>query len=105
MEGHTRCFNFTDICHYKLNEENHIMPCRNGGHLENCEEFECNVMFKCPNYYCVPWTYVCDEKWDCPDGEDEFNNEVCIGESVCEKMFQCRNEHKKCISISNVCDN
>ena len=105
MEGHTRCFNFTDICHYKLNEENHIMPCRNGGHLENCEEFECNVMFKCPNYYCVPWTYVCDGKWDCPDGEDEFNNEVCIGESVCEKMFQCRNEHKKCISISNVCDN
>ena len=62
------------------------MPCRNGGHLENCEKFECNVMFKCPNYYCVPWTYVCDGKWDCPYAEDEFNIEVCIGKSMCEKF-------------------
>ena len=61
-------------------------------------------MFKCPDYYCVAWTYVCDGKWDCPYGEDEFENEVCIGESVCAKMFKCRNEHKKCISMSNVCD-
>ena len=81
------------------------MPCRNGSHLENCEKFECNVMFKCPNYYRVPWTYVCDGKWDCPYGEDEYNIEVCIGKSVCEKMFKCRNEHRKCISVSNVCDN
>ena len=95
MEGHKKFFNFTDICHYQLNEENHLIPCRNGGHLENCRKFECNVMFKCPDYYCVAWTYVCDGKWDCPYGEDEFNNEVCIGKSVCDKMFKCRNEHKK----------
>ena len=38
---------------YKLNEDNHIVPCRNGGHIENCGKFECNMMFKCPDFYCV----------------------------------------------------
>ena len=62
MEGHIRCFNFTDICLYKLNSKSNMIPCRNGGHLENCGNFECNMMFKCPDYYCIPWTYVCDGK-------------------------------------------
>ena len=104
MEGHTKCFNFTDICIYKLNENNHMIPCRNGGHLENCRKFDCNMMFKCPDSYCVTWTYVCDGKWDCHFGEDEVFNGVCFGERVCKDMFKCRNEHNKSISISNVCD-
>ena len=104
MEGHKKCFNFTDICLYKLNEENHIISCRNGGHLENCGKFECNMMFKCPDSYCITWTYVFDGKWDCPFGEDEVYNEICIRKGICEEMFKCRNEHHKCISISNVCD-
>ena len=105
MEGHIVCFNFTDICLYKLNEENNIVPCRMGGHLENCAKFECNKMFKCPDSYCVPWSYVCDGKWDCPFGEDELNNTVCGGETACEKMYRCRNQQHRCISIGNVCDN
>ena len=104
MEGHIRCFNFTDICLYKLNVENNMIPCRNGGHLENCRNFECNMMFKCPDYYCVPWAYVCDGKWDCPFGQDELNNTVCSGETVCQEMYKCAKVHQKCISIGNVCD-
>ena len=105
MEGHTKCFNFTDTCLYELNTESHMIPCRNGGHLDNCKKFECNAMFKCPDSYCVPWTYVCDGKWDCPFGEDEERNKVCIGEIVCEGMFKCSHERHKCISLGNVCDN
>ena len=75
MEGHIQCFNFTDICMYKLNKENHMIPCKNGGHLENCGKFERKMIFKCPDSYCVSWNYVCDGKWDCPFGEDETNNE------------------------------
>ena len=105
IEGHTKCFNFTDICLYKLNTGSHMIPCRNGGYLDNCKKFECNEMFKCPDSYCVPWTYVCDGKWDCPFGEDEERNEVCIGEIVCEGMFKCSYELHKCISLGNVCDN
>ena len=105
MEGHIKCFNFTDICLYKLSTKNHMIPCRNGGHLDNCKKFECNTMFKCPNSYCVPWTYVCDGKWDCPYGEDEERNKVCTGEIVCEGMFKCNYKLHKCISLGNVCDN
>ena len=105
VKSHIVCFNITDICVYKLNENYNLIPCRNGGHLENCATFECNMMFKCPNYYCVPWSYVCDGKWDCPFGEDELDNKVCHGKSVCKQMFKCRSEYNKCISISNVCDN
>ena len=105
MEGHNLCFNITDICLYQLNKEYNLIPCRNGGHLENCAKFECNMKFKCPDYYCVPWSYICDGKWDCPFGEDEVQNQVCIGKNVCESMFRCKNESHKCISIGNVCDN
>ena len=104
VRGHIHCFNFTNICVYKLNEENYLIPCRNGGHLENCGKFECNMMFKCPDSYCILWTYVCDGKWDCPFGEDEVYNGVCTEEIVCVDMFRCRNEYHKCISIGNVCD-
>ena len=104
MEGHIRYFNFTDICLYKLNSKSNMIPCRNGDHLENCGNFECNMMFKCPDYYCIPWMYVCDGKWDCPFGQDELNNTVCIEETVCQEMYKCADEHHTCIGISNVCD-
>ena len=105
MKGHIVCFNLTDICSYRLNEDNNIIPCRTGGHLENCAKFECNMKFKCPDSYCVPWSYVCDGKWDCAFGEDEVINTVCGGEVICEKMFKCRNQQHRCISIGNVCNN
>ena len=61
--GHRKCLNISEICTYKLNEYNHLIACRTGEHLQNCTYFECNLMFKCPGYHCIPWGYVCDGKW------------------------------------------
>ena len=60
IEGHTKCCNISEICSYKLNSSFILILCRTGQHLENCKEFRCNMMFKCPEYYCIPWSYVCD---------------------------------------------
>ena len=68
--GHPRCYNISEICVYKLDFNGYIVPCRTGSHLGNCEEFQCNTFYKCPGYYCVRWSYVCDGKWDCPYGYD-----------------------------------
>ena len=54
VEGHSVCYNITDIFVYRLNKYHQLVPCRQGEHLQNCEEFECNNMFKCPNFYCIP---------------------------------------------------
>ena len=57
-EGHSRCYNITDIFKYQLNEFNHLTPCRTGDHLQSCREFECNSMFKCTQSYCLLW-FLC----------------------------------------------
>ena len=57
-KGHTRCFNISEIRTYQLNHLKHLIPCRTE-HLENCRKFECNMMFKCPGYYCIPWSRLC----------------------------------------------
>ncbi len=44
----------------------------NAGHLATCDFHNCSYTFKCPGYYCVPWSYVCDGHWDCPPGLDEI---------------------------------
>ncbi len=75
-EGHSKCYFIVDICTYKLDLYHHLFPCRSGCHLENCREFECNAMFKCLTSYCIPWSFVCDGKWDCPSGYDEFYSRV-----------------------------
>ena len=104
MEGHSKCFNITDICLFKLNAHRYIIPCRNDGHLENCEKFECNMIFKCFDSYCIPWMYVCDGKWDCPNGDDEQSYYTCVNKQKCQEMFKCRGEQYSCISIGQVCD-
>ena len=75
--GHKRCFDFSDICVYRLNKYHHLVPCRTGGHLQECHYFECNLKYKCPNSYCIPLGYVCDGKWDCPSGFDEDISHNC----------------------------
>ena len=50
-EGHSQCFNISEICTYRLNYLGYLLPCRTGEHLENCLEFECSKMFKCPGFY------------------------------------------------------
>ena len=59
------------------------------------------MKFKCLNFYCIPWSYVCDGKWDCPRGYDESN--VCGKNRQCRNMFKCVNT-QKCIHLGDVCD-
>ena len=75
--GHSKCYNFHELCIFRLNKYSNIIPCRTGSHLEFCKNFECNVHFKCPGYYFIPWGYVCDGKWDCPEGYDESAQISC----------------------------
>lgn len=99
--GHSRCYNFLDICLYRLNEYKQLIPCRTGSHIQECEKFQCNQQFKCPKFYCVPWGYTCDGKWDCPDGHDESRS-LCLGRN-CINMFKCRNS-TTCLNVNDVCD-
>lgn len=99
--GHPKCFNITDICIYSLHK-NIMFPCRNGGHLHNCQEFECNTKFKCHMSHCIAWSYVCDNKWDCPDGEDESVR--CRHTYHCENLFKCKGTHQTCIHVEEVCN-
>ena len=64
--GHSNCYNIADICNYRLDENNLLTPCMSGEHIENCRNIHCNMKFKCQGFYCIPWSYVCDGKWDCP---------------------------------------
>ena len=71
QKGNSRCYNISEICTFRLNGLNILKSCRTGEHLQSCATFECNMMLKCPMYYCIPWSYVCDGKWDCPEEYDE----------------------------------
>ncbi len=104
LEGHSHCYKITVICTYSLNKNNALIPCRNGGHLQKCTLFECNAMFKCTESYCLPWAFVCDGKWDCPDGDDEQHNEICSQDYICNHMYKCRNTTQTCLHVGNVCD-
>ena len=104
IEGHSKCCHTKDICIYKINPHNSLIPCRNGGHLQNCKNVECDLMFKCINSYCVPWAYVCNRNWDCPEGNDELNNPVCNSKRVCIHMYKYKNISQRCIHVGNICD-
>ncbi len=102
-QWHSTCFGISQICSYSLNDYGYLKPCRNGGHLEDCTNFECVFHFKCFQSYCVPWSYMCDGKWDCPKGEDETFAPTCGNQSRCENMLKCKNIHT-CISLRVVCN-
>ncbi len=88
--GHTKCYNVSDICVFLFDIFGILHPCRNGGHLEKCDDFQCNMMFKCSKSYCVPWSNVCDGKWDCPFGDEEVKVHTCGASKVCEGMYKCK---------------
>ena len=103
-QGYSNCFNISDICNYKVNSLGRIQPCSNGANLQNCQHFECNMMYKCVKSYCIPWSYVCDGKWDCPKGEDETYSQICEERVICVNMFKCKGEEHKCLHLGNTCD-
>ena len=96
-------YDISKFCTYHLDPHNELIPCKSGGHLENCTHFECNMKFKCPGYYCIPWKYICDGKWDCPHGIDESQEHNCMKERKCTNMFKCKNSII-CIHIGNICN-
>ena len=102
--GSLKCFDINEICLYKLDKLNHLYPCRTGSHMKECSQFECIQHFKCPGYYCIPWGYVCDGKWDCPYGQDESNSSSCNMKRTCKNMFKCKNS-QICIHIYDICNN
>ena len=103
--NHPRCYHIFEICTYKLNNMNILVPCRTGEHLQYCKEFQCNMMFKCQNSYCIPWGYVCNKRWDCPNGEDEILDRCQQYEyKHCRFMFKCRRS-TRCVHLGDLCDN
>ncbi len=103
-EGFSLCYNISEICAYKLGVSDTLESCNNGGHLWNCRLFQCNKMFKCVYSYCIPWTYVCDYKWDCPRGDDEWDTNLCDSNEHCRNMYKCVNVKTTCTHKNNVCD-
>ena len=98
-----KCYNITEMCIYRLNKNNLLTPCRTGEHVVNCSLIQCNMKFKCPGFYCIPWSYVCDGKWDCPGGYDEVRDLRCGINRNCRNMFKCTN-NQKCIHIGDICN-
>ena len=98
--GDATCYTKDEKCQYKLGKPtNTLIPCRNGKHLEDCESHQCSKMFKCKSSYCIPYKYKCDSKWDCWNGEDEFN---CT-ENSCINYFKCVYS-SICIPLDLFCD-
>ena len=97
------CFHVYEICVYRLNQFHILIPCRAGEHMQSCEKFECNMKFKCPEFYCIPWNYVCDGKWDCPKGYDELVLHNCGVQRKCKNMFKCVHS-QICIHVGDICD-
>lgn len=100
FEGHSRCFHIAEICIHRRDQHGKLFPCRSGEHLQICKEFECNMMFKCPTFYCIPWVYICDGQWDCPLGADEVS---CRKQTTCFNMFKCVNKNV-CVHLGDVCN-
>ncbi len=61
-----------------------------GKHLMTCEDFKCpDKYYKCPQYYCVRYKFLCDERWDCPGGHDE--SKMLCTDRKCQGQFKCHN--------------
>ncbi len=95
-------FFLSQLCTFTLTGRTEKVSCVNGRQLENCEQFECNMKFKCPGYYCIPWEYVCNNRWDCPQGTDESTE--CGNLVRCETMYKCQGASNICIHTGSTCD-
>ena len=96
-------YNYSSMCIFRLDNNFDLLPCKTGSHVEECKEFECNVHFKCPGYYCIPWGYICDGKWDCPDGYDESILQQGGIKRACTDMFKCKYS-QLCLHLEDICN-
>ena len=97
--GLEECYHESNKCQYLLKEVSGILEiCSNGKHLEDCEAFHCHGRYKCPNSYCISYSYVCNGKWDCWNGDDEHDctNRVCRGLFICRHTTICIPLHLVC---------
>ena len=74
--------------------------CETGHHLKNCKHVKCSSAFKCLNNYCLPWKYICDGYWDCPQGYDEME---CDSIKIPPGFYKCSNS-STFILLKSVCD-
>ncbi len=95
-------YKVSDVCIYRLDSENMLVPCTHGSHLQECKYFDCPLHFKCPNYFCLPWGRVCDGKWDCPQGYDEGHIINC-STRVCTDMLKCTIS-SLCVHLNDICN-
>ncbi len=91
----------------------HVEVMKMAVHLEliahgstNVKEFQCphniSKYFKCPGYYCVPWRYICNSVWDCPNGDDEVD---CEQRNSCPGQYKCNDPDRvTCIGIESIRD-
>lgn len=101
--GNKFCFEKCPKCMYNIKDrqtDRSVFPCSSGKHLDHCEDETCDESFKCLNYYCVSWRYVCDGYWDCPGGYDESH---CYSSNIKPGFFHCSGT-LIFISLQSVCD-
>ena len=83
-----------------------------------CHDTPVAAQWRCSTGHCIPANFVCDQKNDCPNGEDEagcafeHNNAGCSGEAGgCDSSedecanggrFKCR--LSGCVEAGRVCD-
>ena len=99
--GHPHTYSSNKECIYEIDKYGALETCRNGKHLENCSDFNCEDInrFKCPGYYCIPLGYVCDGKVDCPKGIDENDCQY----QNCTGLFHCLHT-SQCVYITDICN-
>ena len=96
-----KCAERSKTCIYDYDEEGIGKECRTGKHLENCHNYDCPNMFKCPDSYCLPISKVCNGRWDCIDGDDE--RPLLCANYTCPGKFRCKSE-SYCINQEQLCD-
>ena len=66
---------------------------------KKCTYFKCPGKLKCHKSYCIYMSSVCDNHYDCEEGEDE----IFCPLASCPGMLKCRGENR-CVSKEEICD-
>ncbi len=89
-----------DMCVYMTGPCGKLLVKNDSKELMNCYEYRCKELYwKCPGFYCIPWKYICNGRWDCPGGVDEHSCQ----RSSCPGLLKCR-QSVICIAEGNLCD-